>query len=97
MRSVLLPGDRTDAISAAEILPTIVRQMADVFDSDRRHDDVRAAADALAGTPEPDVEILAAVHDGLQLVSAGSPTSWFDVPSQRRGRDDTMLGGRRGN
>ena len=69
--------------------------MADVFASDGRHDDVRAAADALTETAAPDVEILAAVKDGLQLVPAGSPTSWFDVPSQRHGRDDNTLDGRR--
>lgn len=71
-------------------------RVADVFEPDGRHDDVRAAADALTGTPAPDVDILAAVQDGLRLVPAGSPTSWFDVPQQRRGRDDNTLGGRRG-
>ena len=71
--------------------------MADVFEPDGRHDDVPAAADALTETAAPDVEILAAVKDGLQLVPAGSPTAWFDVPSQRHGRDDNALGERRGN
>ena len=69
--------------------------MAGVLEPDGRHDDVRVAAEALTGTAEPDVEILAAVHDGLRLVPAGSPTSWFDVPSQRRGRDDSSFGTRR--
>jgi len=69
--------------------------MADVFEPDGRHDDVHAAAEALTGTSVPDVEILAAVKDGLHLVPAGSPSSWFDVPSQRRGRDDNSLDGHR--
>jgi hypothetical protein len=69
--------------------------MADVLEPDGRHDDVRAAAEALTDTAVPDVEILAAVKDGLQLVPAGSPTSWFDIPSQRHGRDDNSLDGRR--
>jgi hypothetical protein len=69
--------------------------MADVFDPDAPHEDVRAAAEALTGSTEPDAHILAAVQDGLRLVPAGSPTAWFDVPSQRRGRDDSSLGGRR--
>jgi hypothetical protein len=70
--------------------------MADVFASEGRHDDVRAAAEALTETAAPDVQILAAVHDGLQLVPAGSQSAWFDVPSQRGGRDDNTLEGRQG-
>ncbi|GAA3800899.1 hypothetical protein [Cellulomonas soli] len=31
-----------------------------------------------------DVEVLAAVQDALLSVPAGSPTSWFEVPKQRR-------------
>lgn len=54
-----------------------------------------AAAEALSETAAPDVEVLAAVQDGLRLVPAGSATSWFGVPSQRHGRDDNTLGGRR--
>ncbi|WP_028045975.1 hypothetical protein [Cellulomonas sp. URHE0023] len=69
--------------------------MADVIEPGRRHDDVRVAADALTETAAPDVEVLAAVKDGLRLVPAGSPTAWFDVPSQRPGRDDNRLDGRR--
>lgn len=57
---------------------------------------MRAASEASTGTTAPDAEILAAVHDGLQLVPAGSPMSWFGVPTQRYGRDDNTLGGRRG-
>ncbi|WP_028051175.1 hypothetical protein [Cellulomonas sp. URHD0024] len=69
--------------------------MADAIEPDRRHDDVLAAAEAFTGTALPGPEILAAVEDGLRLVPAGSPTGWFDVPSQRQGRDDNSLGGRR--
>lgn len=90
-----MAGDVSASVSAGGILRTIVRRVADDLEPDGRHDDVRAAAEALAGTAEPDVEILAAVHDGLRLVPAGSPTSWFDVPSQKRGRDDGSLGTRR--
>ncbi len=40
-------------------------------------------ADALRATQPPTAEILLAVHDGLRDVPAGSPTAWFEVPSQR--------------
>ena len=69
--------------------------MADVLEPDGRHDDVYVAAEALTSTAVPDVEILAAVHDGLSLVPAGPPASWFDVPSPRRGRDDSTIDTRR--
>ncbi|WP_448058663.1 hypothetical protein [Cellulomonas hominis] len=40
-------------------------------------------ADALRATQPPTAEILLAVHNGLRDVPAGSPTAWFEVPSQR--------------
>ena len=57
--------------------------MTEMPDGDARRDAARAAADALADDVVPDAGILAAVQDGLLSVPAGSPTSWFDVPSQR--------------
>ena len=57
--------------------------MTDMPEPDARHDAARAAAEALADNVVPDAEILAAVQDGLLSVPAGSPSSWFDVPSQR--------------
>lgn len=50
-----------------------------------RDDADREAFGALAGSSAapPSEEILAAVHDGLAKVPAGSPTSWFEVPRQR--------------
>lgn len=57
--------------------------MTEMPDDDVRRAAARAAAEALADDVVPDVVILEAVQDGLLSVSAGSPTSWFDVPSQR--------------
>lgn len=57
--------------------------MTDTHDPDGRLDAVRAAAAALSDPTAVDAEVLAAVHDGLREVQAGSPTSWFDVPTQR--------------
>jgi len=57
--------------------------MTQMPDHDSRRDAVRAAAEALTDNVPPDAGILAAVQDGLLSVPAGSPTSWFDVPSQR--------------
>ena len=57
--------------------------MTEMPDYDARRDAERAAAEALADNVVPDARILAAVQDGLLSVPAGSPTSWFDVPSQR--------------
>jgi len=65
-------------------------------DPDARHDAVRAASEALTGPTVADAHVLAAVQDGLQLVAAGSPTSWFDVPTQRGSRDVGRLRRRRG-
>jgi len=50
-----------------------------------REDAETEAFDALRGSSvtEPDVEVLAALHQGLQGVPAGSPTEWYDVPQQR--------------
>jgi len=48
-----------------------------------RSDAVRAAHEALLGSVDPDAHLLEAVQDGLLSVPAGSPSSWFDVPSQR--------------
>ncbi|MBO3085305.1 hypothetical protein [Cellulomonas fengjieae] len=63
---------------------------------DPGHDPARAAAAAMADDIAPDAEILAAVQDGLLSVPAGSPTSWFDVPSQRtRLRSNTLAARRR--
>jgi hypothetical protein len=92
---MLLAGDVRPGVSACGIKGTIVRQMADVLEPDGRHDDVYVAVEALTSTAAPDVEILAAVHDGLHLVPAGSPASWFDVPNPRRGRDDSSIARRR--
>ncbi|GHS85948.1 hypothetical protein AGMMS50218_04760 [Actinomycetota bacterium] len=41
------------------------------------------AAEALRAAQPPTAEILAAVHNGLRDVPAGSPTTWFEVPQQR--------------
>ena len=57
--------------------------MTEMPDDDARRDAERAAAEALADNAVPDARILAAVQDGLLSVPAGSPNSWFDVPSQR--------------
>ncbi|WP_456824940.1 hypothetical protein [Cellulomonas sp. P5_E12] len=57
--------------------------MTEMPDDDARRDAERAAAEALADNVVPDARILAAVQDGLLSVPAGSPNSWFDVPSQR--------------
>ncbi|MEZ0446477.1 hypothetical protein [Cellulomonas sp. ICMP 17802] len=57
--------------------------MTEMPDPDARRDAVRAAAEALTDNVAPDAGVLAAVQDGLLSVPAGSPTSWFDVPSQR--------------
>lgn len=48
-----------------------------------RADAVRAAREALLGSAAPDAHLLEAVQDGLLSVPAGSPSAWFDVPSQR--------------
>jgi len=50
-----------------------------------RDDAEIAAFDALRGrsVTEPDVDVLAAVQQGLESVPAGSPTEWYDVPQQR--------------
>lgn len=57
--------------------------MIDVPDPQDRADAARAAREALTGSVQPDAGLLAAVQDGLLAVPAGSPTSWFDVPTQR--------------
>ena len=57
--------------------------MTEMPNHDARRDAARAAAEALADNAVPDAGILAAVQDGLLAVPAGSPSSWFDVPSQR--------------
>jgi hypothetical protein len=69
--------------------------MTDKPDSDARRDAARAAAEALADNVVPDVEILEAVQDGLLTVMAGSPNSWFDVPSQRSRMRTNTLASRR--
>jgi hypothetical protein len=69
--------------------------MTELPDHDVRRDAARAAADALADDVVPDVEILAAVQDGLLSVPAGSPSAWFDVPSQRSRLRTGNLGSRR--
>jgi hypothetical protein len=65
--------------------------MTDLPDPQDRADAVRAAREALLGSVAPDVRLLAAVEDGLLSVPAGSPTSWFDVPSQRSAHHFTHL------
>jgi len=66
--------------------------MTELPDDDVRHDAARAAAEALADNAVPDAQILAAVQDGLLSVPAGSPSAWFDVPSQRsRMRSGTLV------
>jgi hypothetical protein len=57
--------------------------MTDTPDHDTPHAVARAAAEALADDAVPDATVLEAVQHGLLSVPAGSPTSWFDVPSQR--------------
>jgi hypothetical protein len=57
--------------------------MTDLPEPHDRDDAVRGAREALAGSAAPDAATLAAVRDGLRAVPAGSPNSWFDVPSQR--------------
>ncbi len=57
--------------------------MTDTTDPDARLDAVRGAAAAMSTPSTVDAEVLAAVQDGLLGVQAGSPTSWFDVPTQR--------------
>lgn len=57
--------------------------MTEVPDSPDRVDAVRAAREAMRGSAAPDAHLLEAVQDGLLSVPAGSPSSWFDVPSQR--------------
>jgi len=69
--------------------------MTDKPDSDARRDAARAAAEALADDVVPDAETLKAVQDGLLSVPAGSPSSWFDVPSQRGRRHSNTLAPRR--
>jgi len=69
--------------------------MTDKPDSDARRDAARAAAEALADDVVPDAETLKAVQDGLLSVPAGSPSSWFDVPSQRGRRHPNTLAPRR--
>ncbi|KQT01947.1 hypothetical protein [Cellulomonas sp. Leaf395] len=69
--------------------------MTDKPDSDARRDAARAAAEALADDVVPDAETLKAVQDGLLSVPAGSPSSWFDVPSQRSRRHSNTLAPRR--
>ena len=62
---------------------------------DARRDAARAAAEALADNVVPDAEILEAVQHGLLSVPAGSPSSWFDVPSQRSRMHASNLASRR--
>ena len=69
--------------------------MTDLPEPEDRDDAVRGAREALVGPAVPDAEILAAVQDGLKAVPAGSPTSWFDVPSQRVHRGPRELRARR--
>jgi hypothetical protein len=57
--------------------------MTDTPDAQGRLDAVQAAAAAMSDPSTVDAEVLAAVQDGLRDVPAGSPTSWFDVPTQR--------------
>ncbi len=70
-------------VSEPGVTRTTVRAMTEMPDDDARRDAERAAAEALADNVVPDARILAAVQDGLLSVPAGSPNSWFDVPSQR--------------
>ncbi|MFI2753957.1 hypothetical protein ACGIF2_11025 [Cellulomonas sp. P22] len=62
-----------------------------------RDDADRAAFGSFAGpgAAPPSEEILAAVHDGLAKVPAGSPTSWFEVPRQRTPSPGTTMDRRR--
>ena len=69
--------------------------MTDKPDPDARRDVARAAAAALAGNVVLDAEILEAVQHGLLSVPAGSPSSWFDVPSQRGRTHARTLASRR--
>ncbi|MDM7855122.1 hypothetical protein [Cellulomonas alba] len=69
--------------------------MTEMPDAHDRNDAVRGAREALLGSTDPDAHLLEAVQDGLLSVSAGSPTSWFDVPSQRSPRHYRHLTPRR--
>ncbi|NUU17150.1 hypothetical protein HP550_07795 [Cellulomonas humilata] len=69
--------------------------MTEMPDPDVRRDAERAAAEALTDNVVPDAEILEAVQVGLLSVPAGSPNSWFDVPSQRSRVRSTHLAPRR--
>ena len=69
--------------------------MSDTPDHDARRAVARAAAEALADDVVPDASVLEAVQHGLLSVPAGSPTSWFDVPSQRGRLHGTSLAPRR--
>jgi hypothetical protein len=73
-----------------------VRFMVPASEPHARLDLVRAASEALTVPTVPDAHVLAAVQDGLESVAAGSPTSWFDVPTQRGSRALGQLGRRRG-
>ena len=83
MRSILLQGDTARRVSAAAAERAKVPPMIEMPDDDVRRAAARAAAEALADDVVPDAVVLEAVQHGLLSVPAGSPTSWFDVPSQR--------------
>jgi len=57
-------------------------------------DDAARVREVLGVASAPDASILAAVQDGLMSVPAGSPSSWFDVPSQRQ-RPEPFISPRR--
>jgi len=70
--------------------------MSEMPEPEGRLDAIRAAEDALRVPADPDAQILAAVREGLDAVPAGSPNSWFDVPTQRnRARPAGTLNNRR--
>jgi hypothetical protein len=70
--------------------------MSEMPEPEGRLDAIRAAEDALRVPADPDAQILAAVREGLDAVPAGSPNSWFDVPTQRnRTRPAGTLNNRR--
>lgn len=59
------------------------------------HDAVREAHEALRDDATPDAHVLEAVASGLLSVPAGSPTAWFEVPTQRPPRPQHGLSTRR--
>jgi hypothetical protein len=64
-------------------------------DPEGMRDAVRDAHEALKDDAAPDARLLEAVASGLQSVPAGSPTAWFEVPTQRPPRQPNGFSNRR--